>query len=80
MNQSNLSKLLQSKSKGAQLLGLAVALFLFVPSVCRVAGNPDLTIWQRIEQLSVAVAQTLFTVGIAALPPEALAEAKDKEL
>lgn len=69
---SNLNKLLQSKSKSAQLLGFAIALVLFVPSVCRIAGDPDLTLWQRIEQLSIAAGQTLLTVGVAAIPPETL--------
>ncbi|MBD3882151.1 hypothetical protein IFO70_10310 [Phormidium tenue FACHB-886] len=72
-----LTALLQSKSKAAHLFGFGIALFIFLPSVFRVAGDENLTIWQRLEQLSVAAGQTLFTVALAAVPPEAIAGKSD---
>lgn len=72
-NRITLSHLLQSKSRSAKFLGFGIALFLFLPTVFRVVGDDTLTIWQRLEQLSIAAGQTLFTVAIAAIPPEAIA-------
>lgn len=79
VNQSNLSLLLQSKSLSAQILGFAICLFLFVPDVARVAGNPNLTVWQRIEQISLSLAQTLLAVGVAAIPPQSLIDEPERE-
>lgn len=72
--QSTLTRLLQSKSNNAKLLGLAVSAFMFAPCVFRVLGDEKLTVYQRLEQISIAVAQTLLTVAVAAIPPESLSD------
>ena len=72
MDTSVLERLLKSKSPQAQLAGLTIALLFFAPAIFRVAGDDSLTVWQRCEQVSLAAAQTLFTVAAAAFPAEAL--------
>lgn len=78
MPANHLRQLLQSNSRSAKWLGLGVALFLFLPSVFRVAGDSSLTVWQRLEQVSLAAGQTLLTVSLAAVPPETFIDG-DKE-
>jgi len=73
MDTSVLERLLKSKSPQAQLAGATIALLFFAPTVFRVSGDEALTIWQRLEQVSVAAGQTLLTVAAAALPAEAIA-------
>jgi|GEM_PF-4980955 len=72
MDASVLERLLKSKSPQAQLAGLTIALLFFAPAIFRVAGDESLTVWQRCEQVSLAAAQTLFTVAAAAFPTEVL--------
>ena len=73
MDSSALGRLLRSKSPQAQLAGTTIALLMFMPDVFRVVGDDSLTVWQRLEQVSIAAGQTLFTVAVAALPAEAIA-------
>lgn len=75
---SSLSKLLQSKSPKAQFFAVAICFMTFLPSVFRVIGDGSLTVWQRLEQLSYSVAQTLLTVSALAVPPEALTEGESR--
>lgn len=72
--QSTLSRLLQSRSRGAQITGIAAAFILFLPAVFRIADDPDLSFFKRCEQLSLAAGQLMFTVILAALPSDALLE------
>lgn len=70
MDIEQLTRLLNSRTLTAKLLGAGVVLFMFVPDVARVAGNPDLTFWNRVEQISLALGRTLGTIALAAVPPE----------
>lgn len=74
---TTLTRLFQSKNASAKVLGLVIVLFMFFPQVFRIAGDDSLTIWQRLEQLSLAAGQTLFAVAVAAVPPDALTDSDD---
>ena len=78
-NQTALTQLLQSKSTASKLLGFSVALLLFFPTVCEVADDPNLSVWQRVKQLSLAASQTLLTLSLAALKPETFTDTKGDE-
>ena len=69
---TSLNNLLQSKSQSAKVIGLVAVFFMFLPTVFQVAGDESLTIWQRLERLSVAAGQTLLTIGAVAVPPESV--------
>ena len=69
---TNLDQLLQSKSRSAQLFGLAAVLLTFVPVVCQVADDDSLSFWQRVERVSLALANTAVVIGSAAVSPESL--------
>ena len=70
---SSSARLLKSESWKAQLMGLTIALFMFAPNVFRIAGDERLTIWARLEQLSISIGQTLLVPLTLALDPESLA-------
>ena len=80
MDSSALGKLLRSKSPKAQLAGCIIALLMFAPDVFRVIGDESLTVWQRLEQVSIAAGQTLFTVAVAAFPAEIITGAITGEI
>jgi hypothetical protein len=67
---NSLNALLTSQSPGAKLLGLAVVFFFFLPAAFKIAEDTDLTVLQRLGQLSAAIGQTCGTIGLAALEPE----------
>lgn len=72
MDLTSVGKLFQSKSPKLQLLALVICSFTFLPDVFRVCGDPNLTVWQRLEQLSTAMGQTLVTVSALAIDPREL--------
>lgn len=72
MDLSSVSRLFQSRSPKLQALALVICFFTFLPSVFRVCGDQTLTVWQRLEQLSTAMGQTLVTVAALAVDPRVL--------
>jgi ABC-type uncharacterized transport system permease subunit len=69
---ANLEQLLRSRSRSAQLFGLAAVLFTFIPTVCQVADDASLSFWQRVERVSLALVNTTLLIGSAAANPEAI--------
>ncbi len=72
MNTDSLTQLFRSKSLSAKLLGVAIVFCIFLPSVFDAIDDDSLTVWQRAKQVVAAAGQTLVTVALAALPPEAI--------
>lgn len=73
-NLDSLGRLLNSRNPKAQILGLTVVLLVFMPNVFRIAGDPNLTFWQRLEQVTQSAGQTILTVLAVAIPPGAIAD------
>jgi hypothetical protein len=71
---ANLERLLKSKSRRAQMFGLAAALLTFVPTACQVFGDDSLTGWQKGERLSGAAINMLILIGAGAINPESLTD------
>ena len=75
---SNLARLLKSQSPSAQLVGWMSIFFMFLPTAFQVAGDESLTIWQRLERLSIAAGQTFIPVLTLAVSPD-LVTGRDEE-
>lgn len=52
------------------LLGAVITCSFFLPTVFQVAGNTDLTIWERLERITVSIGQTAMMLAAAATPGE----------
>lgn len=66
MNRRDIGKLLYSRNRKTQMLGGLAALCIFLPDVFRVAGDDSLTVWQRLEVLTLSAGQMVGAVALAA--------------